>query len=123
MDKGFKSQASCPGTGESLCQTSPILRTRATNTPLNKMDAKLFILFIGEELTIEWGSEKKRNYGTAYSGRRLIRLNRICVGTFLHEVAHIVAFKIGAHGHDQRFAFVLDSLYKKWTEYIKIKES
>ncbi len=119
--KHFSRQAERPGTGECLCRTHPEIRVYRTNQILDRTDAILFSAFIGFEYEIIWGSEKKKNYGWACSHRNVIKLNRICVGTFLHELAHLMASKLGSKGHDVKFAFVLDSLYSKWAEYEEAK--
>lgn len=122
MKKQFTTQAYEPGTGESLCRTPSHIRVTRTNTPISKADAHMFALFIDFEFTLIWGSECKRNCGWACSRTNTIKLNRQDVGTYLHELAHLIADKIGSKGHDQKFAFVLDTMHDKWTEYTKIKE-
>ena len=117
----FTRTALSPSTGESLCRTPESIRVKRTNTPISKQDAHMFALFVDVEFTLIWGSECKRNFGWASPQDNTIKLNRQAVGTYLHELSHIVAHKIGSRGHDNVFAFVLDTMHNKWTEYLKIK--
>lgn len=112
-----------PGTGEQCCRSSAQVRTLLVNEPIIEQDAEFFCLFVGAEVTIQWANEARCLYGTAKTKKDIIRLNRHCVGTFLHELAHILTWKaLKDRGHGYNFGLILDQLIIKWYEYTNAKK-
>lgn len=117
MIRPLESRVIRPGSGESTCRTPAHIRVALTNQPISRQEIRLFAAFIDYEFDVSFKKVGQNNYGTAYPTQNRINLNRCCVGTFLHELAHLIAFKCKAYGHDEMFGRILDGLYVKWTEF------
>ena len=111
-----------PGTGESYCSTSIGIRTQLLNTEITHAQMTGFMSGfiergeIPKETRVWWGRATDRRYGTACYSKREIIMNRRCVETFLHELAHFVTyFKYkDRDGHGPCFGKVLDRLIYMW---------
>lgn len=114
-----------PGSGESLSSIPLGIRTQLVNMEITIDEAAALVnLFrlanrLKSPISIEFAKEGKRTYGTAWYPERRIRLNRKCVGTLIHETAHILC---PGKGHGYQFAKQLDSLYIIYLNYLKVKE-
>ena len=103
-----------PGTGNSYVQVPWREMLRLQNEPITAEQIRLFLQWQQLPIRVELHNNPKiRQWGTAWHNRKLVRLYRHSVWTFLHEIAHVVA---GHHGHSEDFPVALRGLYLKWKE-------